>query len=305
MAWQIIHKHLVCQYLTHDKWEYLCHHRSFNCNESEARFFPSLKRRSQVYVQILAWNGSVSLVRLPAVKKNGQVTLTCSSNSHQGRQPLIISWGSRFTSKTCFPEKLTCWRSKGSIDISGPAWRVRWSGLKDDWVYIQHILDEIEYLGSLRCTITFEDLTTDRTTEHAVTRSLEIIGEASKNVPEKVKDEYPHIPWRFMAGLRDKIIHGYFAINYDIVWDVIQHKLPELKPQISALLDTMKPDDFWKIYPPFYTDRIPGTMNYETERKWTDHVFRDEWGHMCNSPNSGYVYHDCTNILSLWILWLI
>jgi len=115
--------------------------------------------------------------------------------------------------------------------------------LKDDWVYIQHILDEIEYLGSLRDTITFEDLTTDRTTEHAVTRSLEIIGEASKNVPEKVKDEYPHIPWRFMAALRDKIIHGYFAINYDIVWDVIQHKLPELKPQISALLDTMKPDD--------------------------------------------------------------
>lgn len=116
--------------------------------------------------------------------------------------------------------------------------------MKDDWVYIQHILDEIEYLGSLRGTITFEDLTTDRTTEHAVTRSLEIIGEASKNIPEKVKEDYPHIPWRFMAGLRDKIIHGYFAINYDIVWDVIQHKLPELKPQNRALLDTMKPDDF-------------------------------------------------------------
>jgi len=79
--------------------------------------------------------------------------------------------------------------------------------LKDDWVYIQHILDEIEYLGSLRCTITFEDLTTDRTTEHAVTRSLEIIGEASKNVPKNVKEEYPHIAWRFMAGLRDTIIH--------------------------------------------------------------------------------------------------
>jgi uncharacterized protein with HEPN domain len=80
--------------------------------------------------------------------------------------------------------------------------------------------------------------------EHAITRSLEIIGEASKNVPEKVKAEYPHIPWRFMAGLRDKIIHGYFSINYDIVWDVIQHKLPELEPQVRALRDTMKPDDF-------------------------------------------------------------
>ena len=47
-----------------------------------------------------------------------------------------------------------------------------------------------------------------------------------------------------MAGLRDKIIHGYFSINYDIVWDVIQHKLPELEPQVRALRDTMKPDDF-------------------------------------------------------------
>ena len=115
--------------------------------------------------------------------------------------------------------------------------------MKDEWVYIQHILDEIEYLQSIRDTVTLEELTTNRTTEHAVTRALEIIGEASKNVPEKIKREYPDIPWKFMAGLRDKIIHGYFAINYDIVWDVIQHKLPELEPQIRALCDTMKPDD--------------------------------------------------------------
>jgi uncharacterized protein with HEPN domain len=82
-----------------------------------------------------------------------------------------------------------------------------------------------------------------KTTEHAVTRALEIIGEASKNIPEQVKREYPHIPWKFMAGLRDKIIHGYFAINYEIVLDVIQHKLPDLEPQIHAICDAMKPDD--------------------------------------------------------------
>jgi uncharacterized protein with HEPN domain len=73
--------------------------------------------------------------------------------------------------------------------------------------FTSNISDEIEYLGPLRDAITFEDLTTDRTTEHAVTRSLEIIGEASKNVPKNVKEEYPHIAWRFMAGLRDTIIH--------------------------------------------------------------------------------------------------
>jgi len=115
--------------------------------------------------------------------------------------------------------------------------------LKDDRVYLQHILDEIDYLQSLRDTVTFEELTTNITTEHAITRSLEIIGEASKNVPDQVKGQNPNIPWKFMAGLRDKIIHGYFAINYDIVWDVIQHKLPELEPQIRALCNAMKPND--------------------------------------------------------------
>jgi len=76
-----------------------------------------------------------------------------------------------------------------------------------------------------------------------VTRALEIIGEAAKNVPDTIKKEHPKIPWKFMAGLRDKVIHGYFAINYDIVWDVIQHKLPEIEPEIRSLYDAMEPDD--------------------------------------------------------------
>jgi len=76
-----------------------------------------------------------------------------------------------------------------------------------------------------------------------VTRALEIIGEAAKNVPDTIKKEHPKIPWKFMAGLRDKVIHGYFAINYDIVWDVIQHKLPEIEPEIRLLYDAMEPDD--------------------------------------------------------------
>ena len=115
--------------------------------------------------------------------------------------------------------------------------------MKDDWVFIQHILDEIEYLQSIQDTVTFEELTTNKTTEHAVTRALEIIGEASKNIPEPIKRKYPHIPWKFMTGLRDKIIHGYFGIDYEIVLDVVQHKLPDLEPQIRAICDAMKLDD--------------------------------------------------------------
>ena len=115
--------------------------------------------------------------------------------------------------------------------------------MKDNRVYLQHILDEIEYLESLRPSLRYEDLTQDRTTGHAVTRALEIIGEAAKNVPDTIKREYPKIPWKFMAGLRDKVIHGYFAINYEIVWDVIQHKLPELEPEIRSLCDAIEKDE--------------------------------------------------------------
>lgn len=115
--------------------------------------------------------------------------------------------------------------------------------MKDERVYLQHILDEMEYLDSLRPSLTYEDLTGDKTTEHAVTRALEIIGEAAKNVPDTVKKEHPKIPWKFMAGLRDKVIHGYFAINYEIVWDVIQHKLPELEPEIRLLYGALEPVD--------------------------------------------------------------
>jgi len=109
--------------------------------------------------------------------------------------------------------------------------------LKDDRVYLQHILDEIDYLNTLRPILTFEDLLHDKTKEHAVTRSLEIIGEAAKNIPERIRKRNPKIPWKFMAGLRDKVIHGYFAINYEIIWDVITHKLPELEPEIRSLSD--------------------------------------------------------------------
>lgn len=63
--------------------------------------------------------------------------------------------------------------------------------MKSEWVYLRHILDEIEFVQSMRTTMTYEDLTNDTATEHAITRSLEIIGEATKNIPEPLKKEYP------------------------------------------------------------------------------------------------------------------
>ncbi|OPY38334.1 MAG: hypothetical protein A4E35_00757 [Methanoregula sp. PtaU1.Bin051] len=69
--------------------------------------------------------------------------------------------------------------------------------------------------------------------------AIEVIGEASKNVPDPVKKKSPDIPWREMAALRDRIIHGYFRIDYSVVWNVIKEDLPEIEPKISALLETM------------------------------------------------------------------
>lgn len=105
------------------------------------------------------------------------------------------------------------------------------------------MLDEIEYLVEVRSVpASYENFILDKTLCRAVTRSLEIIGEAAKNVPEPVRLAHPEIPWKFMAGIRDKIIHGYFAIDYEIVWDVIRNKIPGLEPDIRAIRDEMKRD---------------------------------------------------------------
>jgi uncharacterized protein with HEPN domain len=112
--------------------------------------------------------------------------------------------------------------------------------LKDKRVYLRHILDEIEYISVATQSLTFTQFTSNDTLIRAITRSLEIIGEASRNVPDPIKLEYPDIPWKSMTGLRNRIIHGYFDINYDIVWDVITVKLPEIKPKIQEIVRTLE-----------------------------------------------------------------
>ena len=108
--------------------------------------------------------------------------------------------------------------------------------MRDDLVCIRHILDEIVFLRKIAKERTFDDLIHDDYFAHAVRSAIEVIGEASKNVPEPIKKHHQDIPWRDMAALRDKIIHGYFRIDYSIVWSVITDDLPALEPKISALL---------------------------------------------------------------------
>ena len=108
--------------------------------------------------------------------------------------------------------------------------------MKDESVYLRHILDEIMFLKRIAHDRTLDDLISDDYFAHAVRSAIEVIGEAANNVPDRIKSENPDIPWREMAALRNRIIHGYFRINYSIVWNVIVQDLPDIEPKISALL---------------------------------------------------------------------
>jgi uncharacterized protein with HEPN domain len=75
----------------------------------------------------------------------------------------------------------------------------------------------------------------DKKTIKAVIRSLEVLGEASKKIPESIKARYPYVPWKRMAGMRDKLIHEYFGVDLEIVWNVVKNELPPIKPFIEQL----------------------------------------------------------------------
>jgi len=85
--------------------------------------------------------------------------------------------------------------------------------------------------------ITWEQLIADEMRYDAVMRNLQIIGEAVKHLPADLRERYPTVPWRRIAGFRDVVTHAYFGIDDDIVWDVIQHQTPELLRQVSIILE--------------------------------------------------------------------
>ncbi|MDX1939458.1 MAG: DUF86 domain-containing protein [Saprospiraceae bacterium] len=103
--------------------------------------------------------------------------------------------------------------------------------------YLYHILDECNYIVSVITEeITKNELLNDETLKRAIVRSLEIIGEAAKKIPADFKINSAEIPWRNMAGMRDKLIHDYMGVNYSIVWDVVRNIIPVLKEQIETVI---------------------------------------------------------------------
>lgn len=102
--------------------------------------------------------------------------------------------------------------------------------------YILHMLDEIDYILGQVSTTDYKSFVRDETLKRAFVRSIEVIGEASKNVPGDVKALQPDIEWRKVSGMRDRLIHGYFGVDYAIVWDVSLNKLPDIHVKLLALL---------------------------------------------------------------------
>jgi uncharacterized protein with HEPN domain len=112
--------------------------------------------------------------------------------------------------------------------------------LRDFQVYVEDIIDAIDNIDVYTKAMTYEQFVNDRKTVDAVIRNFEVIGEATKHVPLAVRQKYPKVPWRDMAGMRDKLIHGYFGVQLDVVWKTIKERLPEVRPLVVEALIQMK-----------------------------------------------------------------
>lgn len=106
-------------------------------------------------------------------------------------------------------------------------------------LYVKDMIEAIERIDKFINNMTFEDFRKDDKTSSAVVRKLEIIGEAAKQITEDVKDKFPEIPWSSLAKTRDKMIHFYHGIDYEIVWKIIKHYLPQLKPELQKVLEKL------------------------------------------------------------------
>jgi uncharacterized protein with HEPN domain len=112
----------------------------------------------------------------------------------------------------------------------------------EDPAYLHHILDAIIHIEEFSRNISSAEELKDRTLERAgIERMLTIIGEAAKNISPQLRRKYPDVPWKATAGMRDKIIHHYFGVDYEAVFETVNHDLPVLKKGVRAILAEISP----------------------------------------------------------------
>jgi uncharacterized protein with HEPN domain len=101
--------------------------------------------------------------------------------------------------------------------------------------YLRHMLAEAEFLADASANLSRDEFLQDETLKRAFVRSIEIIGEA-KHVADDFRQGHPDIEWRAMAGMRDRLIHDYFGVDYELVWDAVANKIPALRARLEQIL---------------------------------------------------------------------
>ncbi len=115
--------------------------------------------------------------------------------------------------------------------------------MRDVVIYLQDIIDAMLAIEKFVGSLGFNEFKNDDMISSAVIRKFEIIGEATKQIPEDIRNAYPDVQWKEMAGMRDRLIHFYFGVKYELVWHTIKDVIPLLKPIINKIITDIKTDN--------------------------------------------------------------
>ena len=107
-------------------------------------------------------------------------------------------------------------------------------------LYIKDILQNMRDAEEFIQGLSYGQFVNDKRTFNAVVRSLEVIGEAAKSIPDEIRAKYPMIPWKEMAGMRDKVIHFYFGVDREAVWIAVKDRIPAVRPLIEQILKDLE-----------------------------------------------------------------